>query len=69
MINETGTMTGGGGKPKGGRMLVGNAAPRALNPKEATEELQVCEEEFTASRQVAYCTMADLPRNTHTNSS
>ena len=53
MINETGTMTGGGGKPKGGRMLVGNAAPRSLCPKEANDELIVCEEEFTASRQVS----------------
>lgn len=28
MINESGTMTGGGGRPRGGRICLGKVAPR-----------------------------------------
>lgn len=52
MINETGTMTGGGGKPKGGRMCIGNAAPKARSQTETSEELVTFEEEFQTSKQV-----------------
>lgn len=52
MINETGTLTGGGGKPRGGRMCLGSAAPRSLDTKQAAAELAESEAEFTASKQV-----------------
>lgn len=54
MINETGTMTGGGGKPRGGRMCLGNAAPRSMDTKQAAAELAEAETEFTASKQVCH---------------
>lgn len=41
MINESGTMTGGGGKPRGDRMLIGNGAPKSVDPRAAQAELQV----------------------------
>lgn len=41
MINESGTMTGGGGKPRGGRMLIGSGAPKSVDPRAAQAELQV----------------------------
>ena len=45
MINESGTMSGGGGKPRGGRMCLGNAAPKtAVDAKQAAEELQAAEQ-------------------------
>ena len=52
MINETGTMTGGGGKPRGGKICLGSAAPRALDTREAAAELAVAEGELAASTQV-----------------
>ena len=52
MINETGTMTGGGGKPRGGKICLGSAAPRALDMREAAAELAVAEGELAASTQV-----------------
>lgn len=50
MINESGTMTGGGGKPRGGRMCLGSAAPKAADPRAAAAELQAAEEELAASQ-------------------
>ena len=52
LINETGTMTGGGGKPRGGRMCLGNAAPKGLDTRQAAAELADAETEFTVSKQV-----------------
>jgi len=52
MINETGTMTGGGGKPRGGKMCLGSAAPKSADTKQAAAELAHSETEFTASKQV-----------------
>ncbi|PSC72157.1 structural maintenance of chromosomes 4 [Micractinium conductrix] len=51
MINESGTMTGGGGKPRGGRMLLGSAAPRAVDGRAAAAELQTAEAELNASQE------------------
>lgn len=53
MINETGTMTGGGGKPRGGRMCLGSAAPRALDTREAAAELATAERELSAGTEVS----------------
>ena len=52
MINETGTMTGGGGKPRGGKICLGSAAPRALDTREAAAELATAEGELAAGTQV-----------------
>ena len=52
MINETGTMTGGGGKPKGGRMCLGTAAPKSLDTRQAQTDLAEAESEFNVSKQV-----------------
>ncbi|KAK9829009.1 hypothetical protein WJX72_003379 [[Myrmecia] bisecta] len=49
MINESGTMSGGGGKPRGGRMCLGTAAPRTLDTKAAAAELATAEKEMNAS--------------------
>jgi len=54
MINETGTMTGGGGKPRGGKMCLGSAAPKTGDTKQAAAELAQSEEEFTVSKQVRH---------------
>jgi hypothetical protein len=45
LVAETGTMSGGGGKPRGGRMKLGNAAPRAAaaDGKAAAKELAATE--------------------------
>lgn len=58
MINESGTMSGGGGKPRGGRMCLGNAAPRTLDTQAATAELAQAEQELGASQQVDHCALA-----------
>lgn len=39
IINESGTMTGGGAKPRGGRMCLGSSAPRVVDTKAAAAEL------------------------------
>lgn len=52
MINETGTMTGGGGRPRGGRICLGSAAPRAADTREAAAELAAAEQELSAGTQV-----------------
>ena len=52
LINETGTMTGGGGKPRGGRMCLGNAAPKSQDTRQAAAELADAETDFIASKQV-----------------
>ena len=51
-INESGTMTGGGGKPKGGRMCLGSAAPRSMDTKAATAELAKEEKALSITQQV-----------------
>lgn len=48
MINESGTMTGGGGRPRSGRMCIGSQAPRSLDARAAAEELQLSEGELSA---------------------
>lgn len=40
MINENGTMSGGGAKPRGGRMRLGNAAPKVVDAREAAAEMK-----------------------------
>ena len=52
MINESGTMSGGGGKPRGGRMCLGKASPRSLDTQAAAAELQAAEQELSTSAQV-----------------
>ena len=52
MINEAGTLTGGGGKPRGGRMCLGNAAPRAIDSREAATELAAAEQQLEQQMQV-----------------
>ena len=48
LIAESGAMTGGGGRPRGGRMRVGNAAPTGLaaDAKVAEKELGVTERQM-----------------------
>lgn len=49
---ETGTMSGGGGKPKGGLIRLGNAAPRhAADAKAAAKELAAAEGQLTGVEQ------------------
>lgn len=62
-INESGTMTGGGGKPRGGRMCLGNAAPRAVNTKAAASELAKDEQTLAAAQEVPFAAleMCSLP--------
>lgn len=54
MINEAGTLTGGGGKPRGGRMCLGTAAPRALDSREAASELANAEQQLEQHMQVQH---------------
>ncbi|GAB4818756.1 hypothetical protein N2152v2_005802 [Parachlorella kessleri] len=51
MINESGTMSGGGGKPRGGRMCVGQAAPKNVDARAAAAELQAAEQDLEGSVQ------------------
>eukprot|EP00775_Hariotina_reticulata_P001241 gene1241-1581_t len=54
LIAETGTMSGGGGKPRGGLIKLGNAALRAAGPgdaKAAAKELAVAEEQLAAAEE------------------
>ena len=60
MINESGTMSGGGGKPRGGRMCVGQAAPRNVDARAAAAELQAAEQELEGSVQVGLIGAAQL---------
>lgn len=52
IINETGTMTGGGGRPRGGRMCLGNGAPKVVDVKEAAAELARAEKQAQANEKV-----------------
>jgi structural maintenance of chromosome 4 len=52
IINETGTMTGGGGKPRGGRMCLGNGTPKPLDTREAAAELARAEKQEEAGAKV-----------------
>jgi structural maintenance of chromosome 4 len=52
MINESGTMSGGGGKPRGGRMCLGASVPKAaavVDAREAAAELKNAEAELAAA--------------------
>jgi structural maintenance of chromosome 4 len=51
MINESGTMTGGGGKPRGGRMCIGSQAPRSVDSRAAAAELAAAEQELAVSQE------------------
>ena len=53
MINESGTMSGGGGKPRGGRMCLGKEARRVIDTSTAQAELQAAEQQLTDSSQVS----------------
>ena len=52
MMNESGTMSGGGQKPKGGKLCLGSARPRAVDAATAAAELAQATKEMTASQQV-----------------
>ena len=53
MVNDSGTMTGGGGKPRGGRMRLGNAAPKqAADARLQAAELAVAEKQEAVSLEV-----------------
>lgn len=53
MINESGTMTGGGGKPRSGRMCLGTAAPRHADDKASASELMSAEKELACTQKVS----------------
>ena len=59
IINESGTMTGGGGKPRAGRMCLGSAAPRRADDKASASELAAAEKELAVSQKV--CCMPRKP--------
>ena len=52
MINESGTMSGGGGRPRGGRMCLGSQAPRALDASTAAAELEQAAKDLDACQKV-----------------
>ena len=52
MINESGTMSGGGGKPRGGRMCLGKEARRVVDTSTAVAELRAAEQQLSTSTQV-----------------
>ena len=51
-ISEAGTMTGGGSKPRGGRMCIGSAAPRSIDARAAAAELAQEEKSLAQAQQV-----------------
>lgn len=53
MINDSGTMTGGGGKPRGGRLRLGSGAPKPVDQRAAAVELEAAQKQEHASAQVA----------------
>lgn len=59
MINEAGTLTGGGGKPRGGRMCLGSAAPRSIDSREAASELANAEQQLEQHMQVQHPTIEE----------
>ena len=53
LISESGTMSGGGGRPSRGRMALGSAAPRGNADAEAAQkELKQAEKQLEALTQV-----------------
>lgn len=44
-------MTGGGGKPRGGRMCIGSQAPKGVDSRAAAQELQAAEQELSSSQE------------------
>ena len=59
MINESGTMTGGGGKPRAGRMCLGSAAPCRADDKASASELISAEKELAVTQRV--CIIPKIP--------
>ena len=55
IINDSGTMTGGGGKARGGRMRLGSGAPKPLDTAAAAAELAAAEKKEGASLKVPRC--------------
>ncbi|EIE19557.1 RecF/RecN/SMC protein [Coccomyxa subellipsoidea C-169] len=49
IINDSGTMTGGGGRARGGRMRLGSGAPRPVETAAAAAELAAAEKQEEAS--------------------
>ena len=49
-------MTGGGDKPRGGRICLGTAAPRAVDTRQAAAELATAEQELASQSQVTLTT-------------
>ena len=52
LINESGTMTGGGARQRSGRMCLGSQAPRRQDDREAATELAASEKELAAGSKV-----------------
>ena len=52
MINDSGTMTGGGGKPRSGRLRLGSGAPKPVDQRAAAAELDTAEKQEHASAEV-----------------
>ena len=52
MINESGTMSGGGGKPRGGRMCLGKLAASLVDTGTAKVELEAAEADLAACSEV-----------------
>lgn len=55
MINESGTMTGGGGKPRGGRICLGKAAPKTVDGAELEAALAADEQTLGQQLEVGHC--------------
>lgn len=52
IINDSGTMTGGGGRPRGGRLRLGSGAPKPLDTAASASELAAAEQQEQASLKV-----------------
>ncbi len=56
LIAESGTMSGGGGRPSRGRIQLGSSAPRGnVDAKAAAAELKQAEQQMEAANQVGGC--------------
>ena len=61
MINESGTMSGGGGRPRGGRMCLGSQAPRAVDASTAAAELEQATQDLALRQQVRHSPIQVAP--------
>eukprot|EP00803_Ostreobium_quekettii_P005317 evm.model.scf_340.8 EVM.evm.TU.scf_340.8 scf_340:54597-68221(-) len=51
LINESGTITGGGGRPRRGRMTLGNAPPRVLDRRAREQEIKQLDSQVKEARE------------------